>query len=70
METNRGWRGRALLVGSLVGALMGLGVAYILVQRAEKQGGEVQLSPGETVRLGLSLLALMRQVTDLAELED
>ncbi len=49
---------------------MGVGIAYLLVQRAEEQGGEVRLSPGESVRLGLSLLGLLRQVTDLAQPAD
>lgn len=60
------WKSRLLLAGGLVGALTGLGVAYLMVQRAERRGGDLELSSGEGLRLGLLLLGLLRQVADLA----
>lgn len=55
-----------LFLGGLFGALTGLGIAYVLTQRAERQGGEIELSTGEGLRLGLLILGTMRQVADLA----
>ncbi|MGA9533281.1 MAG: hypothetical protein WBR18_11240 [Anaerolineales bacterium] len=57
---------KLLLAGGLIGAVTGMGVAYLLAQRAERQGGEMQLSSGEGLRLGLLVLGLLRQVADLA----
>jgi len=65
-----GKTGRALLIGSLIGAVTGMGVAYLIAQRAERQGGEVSLSPGEGLRLGLLVLGMLRQVADLASPDD
>jgi glucokinase len=61
-----GSKGRMLLVGGLIGAVTGMGVAYLISQRAERQGGEVSFSPGEGLRLGLLVLGMLRQVADLA----
>ncbi len=55
-----------LFLGGCLGALTGVGIAYVLAQRAERQGGEVRLSTGEGLRLGLVMLGMLRQVADLA----
>ena len=62
MEEDRKWRTRTLLIGALVGAITGLGVAFALIQRAEQQGEMVKLNTGEGVRLGMGVLALLRQI--------
>jgi hypothetical protein len=60
------WKSRALLIGGFLGALTGLGVAYFLVRRAEEEEyGKLEVSPGEGVRLGLLLLGLLRQVSEI-----
>lgn len=64
------WKSKTLLAGGLIGALTGIGVAYLLVQRAERQGGEMQLSSGEGLRLGLLVIGMLRQVADLASPDD
>ncbi len=60
------WRSKTLLIGGLLGALTGIGIAMLLVKRAERQGGEMKLSTGEGMRLGLLILGMLRQVADLA----
>lgn len=60
------WRRRTLFVGGVLGAVTGLGIAMLLVRRAERQGGEMNLSTGEGLRLGLLVLGMLRQVADLA----
>lgn len=64
------WKGRTLLLGGLLGAVTGLGVAFLLVRRAEKRAEPVKLSTGEGIRLGLILLGLLRQVSELGEGSD
>jgi hypothetical protein len=62
------WRGKAFVVGGVLGALLGLGAAYIYINAADQSGGEApELSPGTAVTIGLSLLALLRQVAAIAE---
>jgi hypothetical protein len=62
-----GWRQRAFIIGGVVGALLGLGAAYIFVNSAENSGDTPEVTPGTAVTIGLSLLALLRQVAAIAE---
>jgi hypothetical protein len=62
MENNRNWVVRTLVIGGVVGALVGLGAAYILVKRAEDSGENPQLTTGEGVQLGLGVLGLLRLI--------
>lgn len=60
------WKGRTLLAGGVIGAISGMGIAYLLIQRADRQGGQMSLSTGEGLRLGLLVLGMLRQIADLA----
>ena len=65
---NSNWRMRAYLSGGLIGAVLGLGVAYIYVNAAEKSGGtRPELPPSEAVGIGLALLAVLRQIATMYE---
>ena len=61
------WRTRAFVIGGVVGALLGLGAAYIYINAAEESGETPEVTPGTAVTIGLSLLALLRQVAAIAE---
>jgi hypothetical protein len=55
------------MIGGLIGAVLGLLSAYFYVQAAGQQGrGERPEAPDakETVRLGLSLLSIIRTITE------
>ena len=67
MESNDNWKSRTLMIGIALGALTGLGAAYLLVQRAEKEGRNPEMSPGEGVKLGLLVLGMLRQIAQLGE---
>ena len=62
-----GWRQKAFLIGGVVGALLGLRAAYIFINSAEQNGEEPEVTPGTAVTIGLSLLALLRQVAAIGE---
>ena len=62
-----GWRQRAFIIGGVLGALLGLGAAYIFVNSAENSGDTPEVTPGTAVTIGLSLLALLRQVAAIGE---
>jgi hypothetical protein len=67
METGENWKVRTLLVGSLLGAVAGAAAAYLLVRRSEATGEPPRLGTGESLRLGLLVLGLLRQVSQLGE---
>ncbi len=67
IDTSENWKTRTLLIGAVLGALTGLGAAYMLVQRAEKEQTNPRLSAGEGVKIGLMLLGMLRQVAQLGE---
>lgn len=56
-------RAKILLIGALVGALTGLGAAYLLIQRADEEG--ITLTPGEGIKLGVTVFSFLRQITQL-----
>ncbi len=61
------WRRKAFVIGGVVGALLGLGAAYIYINSAEESGETPELTPGTAVTIGLALLALLRQVAAIGE---
>ncbi|MEW6717456.1 MAG: hypothetical protein AB1345_08135 [Chloroflexota bacterium] len=64
-ETN--WRTKILIVGTVLGALTGLGAAYLFIQKSAGEDEPPRLTPGEGVKLGLMVLGLFRQVSQLSE---
>jgi hypothetical protein len=59
------WKPRLLLIGAVIGALTGVGAAYLMIQRAEKLGIKPALSTKEGVSLGMLVFGLLRQVAQL-----
>jgi hypothetical protein len=59
---NSSWKAKALIIGSLVGALTGLGATYVMVQRSDEPP---EVGPTDGIKLGLLLLGLVRAVGDL-----
>jgi hypothetical protein len=60
-------KAKVLLVGAVLGAAVGLGAAYLLVQRAERKGEQIQIGAGDVVKLGLLVFGLLRSVSQLRE---
>jgi hypothetical protein len=67
MEEDTQWRTRVLIVGGLLGALIGLGASYLLIQRADREGTQVKMGTGEGIRLGMLVLGMLRQIGRLGE---
>jgi len=70
MEQDTQWKTKALIIGGVIGALMGLGTAYLLTQRAEREGETLKLGTGEGIRLGMLALGMLRQVASLGDKAD
>jgi hypothetical protein len=69
VETKIPVKTRVLVGGAILGALTGLSAAYLLVRTSEQEGTEIQVSPSEGIRIGLTLLALLRQVATIGDAE-
>jgi hypothetical protein len=60
-----------LLAGGLIGALTGIGAAYLLLQARETRSRDLDadlpiLSSGGAAKLGLLLIGFLRQISDIA----
>ncbi len=56
---------KILVVGALIGALTGLGTAYLLTKNAEREGEELAINTGQGLKLGLLILGMLRQILKL-----
>ncbi|GAB4533515.1 MAG: hypothetical protein Fur0018_22920 [Anaerolineales bacterium] len=56
---------RILIIGALLGALSGVIAAYMLVQRAEKEGSDIRISTVDGVKLGAMIFGTLRQIAQL-----
>lgn len=56
---------KILVAGVVIGALVGLGAAYLIVNRVEEDGQPLKVSSGEGIKLGLLVLGMLRQIASL-----
>ncbi len=61
------WQLRTMLIGGLVGALVGVGAAFLLTKRAEQKGQPLAITPAKGVQLGVMLAGLLRSILSLGE---
>ena len=70
VELDTSWTGQVLAIGAVLGALTGLGAAYLLIQRARKRAEPPNLNASEGIKLGLLVFGLLRQVAMLGSGDD
>ena len=67
---------KVLIIGGLVGALVGLGAAFLYLKANEAriaaiEAGEAEslgrVKPGEALSVGLSVIGLLRQIVGLGQ---
>lgn len=61
------WKVQTLLIGGVLGALVGLGAAFLLTKRAEQKGDTLAITPKKGVQLGVMIAGLLRSVLSLGE---
>ncbi|MFC2028411.1 hypothetical protein ACFLTX_00620 [Chloroflexota bacterium] len=61
------WKTTTIIVGGILGAVTGLGAAYLMVRRAEQQGEKISMTSGQGLKLGVLLAGLLRSVLNLSE---
>jgi gas vesicle protein len=60
-------RNKTLLFGAVIGAVTGLIAASLLNRRAEKNERETALTAGESIKLGVLVLGLLRAIASLGD---
>ncbi len=66
-QSDNSWKIQALVIGGVLGALVGLGGAYLLTKRAEQKGTHLAITPGKGVQMGVLLAGLLRSILSLGE---
>lgn len=65
-DSGTNWKTKVLIIGAVSGALVGLGAAYLFIQNSEDDTQAPEFTAGKGLRIGLLLLGLVRNVSDLA----
>ena len=62
------WKNKALSLGVIFGALVGLGAALLYIRSVEDTGVEEphKIGTGDALKLGISAFTLIKQVSNLA----
>jgi hypothetical protein len=65
-------RNKTLIIGGLVGSALGVLAAWLYVRAAREDEAKPPeaVPPGKMVKLGLSIMEVLRQVTALGEREE
>jgi hypothetical protein len=61
---------KTLIIGTGVGALIGLAGSFLLTRRAQETGTEIAVSTGDGIRLSVMIIGLLRAVAALGEEKD
>ena len=65
-QEKQGSTGLYIILGALLGAITGAGAGYLLTKRIE-EGEDLQLTAGDGVKIGGSIIALLRQISTLGK---
>jgi hypothetical protein len=66
-EVDNTWKAKTLVLGGVIGALVGVGGAFLLVRRAEQQGKPLSISTGKGMQLGMLIAGLLRSILSLGD---
>ncbi len=65
-QDNQNNFGLYIILGAILGAITGAGAGYLLSRRIE-EGEELQLTAGDGIKLGGSIITLLRQISALGK---
>jgi hypothetical protein len=65
-QEKQGNTGLYVILGALLGAVTGAGAGYLLTKRIE-EGEDLQLTPGDGIKIGGSIIAFLRQISTLGK---
>jgi hypothetical protein len=58
---------KTLLIGTLIGAMIGITASYMLLKKPDSHEATLGLTRGQGVKIGLGVLGLLKLVSDLSE---
>ena len=68
LQSSNSWKTRFLLAGAVVGAVTGLGTAYLLARTAEeKASGPPQISTGDAIKATVGVIGVVRGIAALGD---
>lgn len=68
MTTTDSWRTKTLILGGVIGALIGVGTAYLLARTAEESGGgPPKISTGDAIKSAIGVVGLVRGIASLGD---
>ncbi len=68
MSTIDSWRTKTLIVGGIIGALVGVGTAYLLARTAEEShGGPPKISTGDAIKSAIGIVGIVRGIASLGD---
>ena len=67
VTSNHNWKTKVLIIGTAIGALVGLGTAYLLARTAEENNdGPPKIKTGDALKVGVNVIGVMRGIASLA----
>jgi hypothetical protein len=64
MNPERNWKTLVWIIGGIAGLATGLTAAALIIKRKENSGTEFKLNSGEGFKIGMSVVNLLKQITD------
>ncbi|NQS92554.1 MAG: hypothetical protein HQ574_09110 [Chloroflexi bacterium] len=65
-QDKQGSFGLYIILGAIFGAITGAGAGYLLTKRLE-DGEELQLTAGDGIKIGGSIITFLRQISTLGK---
>ena len=70
IDNNKNWKTKVLVIGAGLGALVGLGTAYLLARTAEEASdGPPKIKTGDALKAGVNVIGVMRGIAALANVK-
>ncbi len=62
------WKTKTYIIGGVVGALIGLGTAFLLARSSdERGGGPPKVTTGDFLKVGVGIIGLVRGIAALGD---